>query len=504
MPNYADIYNTRENHKGKQKLMGMASSQINLLRLTARKNTIGSELNHLSIQKMATTREMRKVSEAYQEALNSKVLKWSNNAGVTYVDLSYKNLMHPSNANQNVPYLITDSSGRIVVDDKYSQYAAMISPDGSAGGDYESVRTKILAGVTGMSEDKLNGAVSTSTELATAKTNLDKIEGDEPTEDISNKDIRSFLKNAGSINGYDVASLYTQGSITLGANASAAASSLTSFVNAFSSKMSTYIPSDYTDIFTQACDDWAKAQGDEFSTLFSQSEDNLKVIGITKNGDNYCYSMSEIIDGIMGAYESAGGLTNTNDRGNIVYGTLTHPQGSTEWNAWKTEHDTWETNYNAALAEYQSALNTDNQSLTADEESTIAFYDQLFTAIAENGWTQNNMVSNTEYLNQMLQNNMYYITTMDTAKDASGNEYYEYYTSPATNIDNIVQVSDSDAEETARAEYEYQKSIINEKESRIDTRQEDLNTELSAINEMIQGIETVKNDNEERTFGIFA
>lgn len=484
--------------------MGMASSQSSLLKLTERKNTIGFELNRLSIQKMATTREMRKVSEAYQEALNSKVLKWSNNAGVTYVDLSYKNLMYPSNANQNVPYLITDRAGKVVVDDKYSQYAAMISPDGSAGGDYESVRTKILAGVTGMSEDKLNGTVSTSTELATAKANLDNLKEHEPQEPISDQDIYTFLGNAGTVNGYDVATLYNQsnGSINLGSNATSAASNLKSFVNAFSSKMSTYIPSDYTDIFTQACDDWAKAQADEFSTLFTQSEDNLKVIGITKDGDNYCYAMSEIIDGIMGAYESAGGLVNTDERGNVVYGTC--DKSSTKWQNWQSEYSTWETNYNAALAEYQSALNTDNQSLTADEESTIAFYDQLFTAIAENGWTQNNMVSDTDYLNQMLQNNMYYITTMDTAKDAEGKEYYEYYTSPATNIDNVVTISDSDAEETARAEYEYQKSIINEKESRIDTRQEDLNTELSAINEMIQGIETVKNDNIERHFGIFA
>lgn len=48
------------------------------------------------------------------------------------------------------------------------------------------------------------------------------------------------------------------------------------------------------------------------------------------------------------------------------------------------------------------------------------------------------------------------------------------------------------------------RASLNEKETRIDTRMQNLETEQSAINEMIKGIETVRNDNTERTFGIFA
>ena len=104
----------------------------------------------------------------------------------------------------------------------------------------------------------------------------------------------------------------------------------------------------------------------------------------------------------------------------------------------------------------------------------------------------------------MLQNNQYYITTMTSAEDEEGEIYYEYSSNIASNFDQIFTVNDSGAQDEAQIEYEYQKSLINEKESRIDTRMQNLQTEQSAITEMIKGIETVRDDNGERNFGIFA
>lgn len=80
--------------------MGMAASQVRLLQLTSRKNTIGYQLQNLSLQKTALSRDMQRVTRNYQEALNTKTLKWSNNAGVSHVDLSYANLMRPGSANK--------------------------------------------------------------------------------------------------------------------------------------------------------------------------------------------------------------------------------------------------------------------------------------------------------------------------------------------------------------------------------------------------------------------
>ena len=79
----------------------------------------------------------------------------------------------------------------------------------------------------------------------------------------------------------------------------------------------------------------------------------------------------------------------------------------------------------------------------------------------------------------------------------------DYDTDIASNNSHVVSVRDNDVANDAQIEYERKKSIINEKESAIDLRLQDLQTELSAINQMIQGVESVRDDNIERTFGIF-
>ena len=92
---------------------------------------------------------------------------------------------------------------------------------------------------------------------------------------------------------------------------------------------------------------------------------------------------------------------------------------------------------------------------------------------------------------------------MESSTDKDGEEYYEYSSSIASNFNKIYSVNDSSAQNKALAEYEYEKGIIDEKESRIDLKMEDLKTEQSSINEMIKSIESVRDDNIERSFSIF-
>ena len=100
----------------------MAASQVRFLQLTHRKNDIGFQLTKLANEKVSLSRDMQKVSREYNNALNQKILKWSNNQGVSYIDLSYQNLMKPSAMNQNKPYILTDRNGKVVVDNQYKKY----------------------------------------------------------------------------------------------------------------------------------------------------------------------------------------------------------------------------------------------------------------------------------------------------------------------------------------------------------------------------------------------
>ena len=158
--------------------MGMSASQVRLGALYSRKNTIGYNLTTLSNQKMALSRDMQRVSKNYQDALNQKVLKWSNNSGVDYIDLSYKNLMTPSTMNQYKPYLLTDLNGKVVIDSKYEKYAAMISPRGSAGGDWASNRTAILSELTGIDAEKINAQAANNAVINNYQEELNKLKQD--------------------------------------------------------------------------------------------------------------------------------------------------------------------------------------------------------------------------------------------------------------------------------------------------------------------------------------
>ena len=475
--------------------MGMAASQVRLLQLTSRKNTIGYQLQNLSLQKTALSRDMQRVTRNYQEALNTKTLKWSNNAGVSYVDLSYANLMRPGSANKNNPYLITNGDGKVVLDSKYQQYAEMISPDGKAGGDWESNRTQILASLTGISSEKIDAAFASNAALdaAAEKVNSLQEEGDKLKEPVNNDTAVQFFKRAGNVTG----------------NASTASSTLTNILNGIANNMKNYLTDEDYANFTDACNTTMKECNKYFTRNDEATKDGLEsgIAGIKKDGDNFTINLKTILYNLMGAYEIASVKDGQDSYGDTSMGTrvyYTRDKNSVEWQNWKASHDAWQAEYDAAVEEYNAAVDSDNQALTSEEESNINFYEKLFTAIAEKGWVANSQIEDNDYLNNMLQNNQYYITTMEEQTDSDGKSYFEYSQDIASNFENVFSVNDTDAQNEALIDYEYEKSVINEKETRIDTRMQNLETEQSAINEMIKGIETVRNDNTERTFGIFA
>lgn len=496
--------------------MGMASSQVRLLQLTSRKNDIGYELTRLSNEKVSLSREMQKVSKTYQNALNQKVLKWSNNSGVSYIDLSYQNLMRPSSMNQNSPYLLTDCSDRVVVDAEYKKFAEMISSNGAAGGNWESVRTKVLAELTGIDSSKIENSDAYFIEIGRQEDIINKLIEEEPQKPTKKTNIETFIKNLGSSTGIsngfskgsDWSSAYSQdGTINLGDKADAA-TNLRAILNNISTKLGAYL--DDPEKLQTACDTFYTSQIDIINNPTSKgNKQSLESDQTALNGNSnkFTINVQKMIDTIMGAYCNNGGevaQSGYNNKALYVWNDI----DSLDYKNWETKHATWQTEYDAAKSDYNNAVSSKNQLFTSEEESLIEFYDVIFSSIAENGWTYNNQANDTDYLNDMLQNNLYTITTVNREKnleyDNISKTYSldwdnDYSTDIASNFTNIFTVNDTDAREDALVEYEYQKNIINQKETRIDTRMKDLETEQAAVNQMIQSIDKVKNDNIERT-----
>lgn len=519
--------------------MGMAASQISFLRMTARKADIERQEQSLSLQKMALTRDMTRITREYQNSLSTKTLKWSNNAGVSYSDLSYNTLMRPGAANKNKPYLITNTNDQVVLDSKYEKYAKMISPNGASGGDWESNRTKILAELTGISEEKIANSVATSAavEAAAAKVNDLQEKTDIALDKCSIKTKNTdFMKLVGDIPAsYN---WYNDWTTTVNLGDCYVEGAKKSDVGSYHIKLDTTDPSqakklikelfetikknskdsltdeDYK-AFSEACDKTAEeyenfidafeagyaACGSDKSSMLDQY--NVEVSKRTKGecaDGKFFVRISNLMDNLMRNYNSAGATTTYNSvNPNTVYYT-TVDRNSLAY----AQYEELKVELEAAKEEYKAAVNNDNMALDSEEESNIKFYDQLFSAIAQKGWVANSQIEDNDYLNNMFQNNQYFITTMDEQVDDKGKKYFEYSTDLASNMNNVFAVNATDLQNEALTKYEHEKAIINEKETRIDTRMTNLETELSAINNMMKGAETVRNDNVERTFGIFA
>ncbi len=439
--------------------MGMAASQARFFQLTARKADINFMLSKLANEKVSLARDSQKISRDYQNAINKKVLKWSNNSGASYITMDYQNLMRPSQMNQNKPYLLTDADGRVIVDSKYKKYAEMISKDGKPNGDWDEIRTQVLAEVTGIDASKIEAIQANNQSVEDSGDNLD----------CSNAYKQQELLKTGK----------------------------------------------YNNIVKLAQPDWIDCNGfvnGSVDIIINTKEDleehrkNLKSIGAyLVNPELFNEIVDKYIDGrvvpnklnvathlkdIFEEYKSKGG--NAVCEGDMY---KYYDINSEEYKQWEAEHL-------EALNVHNNAIDASNSLLTATEESLIKFYDMLFSSISDKGWTYNENINDSDYLNLMLQNNIYTLTSVSRDTECldwcEDKQWHNSYTTDiASNCTNIFAVNDSDANEVALVEYQNKKDAIKVKESRIDVRMKNLETELSATNNFMKSVEEAIKKNTE-------
>lgn len=117
--------------------MGIAASQARFLCITARKSDCEYKSTELAQQKLEITQQLSDVSTEYSNAMNSTKLTWSNDAVDGDYDVTYSLLMTPSAANDYNPYMITTTSGAVVLNSEYAA-AAKAAGISKAGGSSSS------------------------------------------------------------------------------------------------------------------------------------------------------------------------------------------------------------------------------------------------------------------------------------------------------------------------------------------------------------------------------
>lgn len=118
--------------------MGLAASQARFLAITSRKMNCEFQSMQIAQEKLSVTRELQDAAKNYQNSLSASKLVWDSDGkcdgtGEIY-NLSYALMMTPSAANEYDPYLITDTQGRIVLDNNMfnaAVSAGVINKNGS-------------------------------------------------------------------------------------------------------------------------------------------------------------------------------------------------------------------------------------------------------------------------------------------------------------------------------------------------------------------------------------
>lgn len=130
--------------------------------------------------------------------------------------------------------------------------------------------------------------------------------------------------------------------------------------------------------------------------------------------------------------------------------------------------------------------------VASDDLGQATFYDALFNQICSNGWTENNQIEDNEYLKEMLQSGMLYISK---PKD-DGYYYQENYATDSY----IKEISDDTAIAEAEAKYQTEKSKLNSKEETLDLKMKNLDTEISSLSTEYDTVKNTISKNIEKSF----
>lgn len=145
-----------------------------------------------------------------------------------------------------------------------------------------------------------------------------------------------------------------------------------------------------------------------------------------------------------------------------------------------------QTNYSYGIGKLSDAVlydpNHDNFKFTMVSDTSIdngdanleaRFYDTMFNIICTQGWVENDQVDDSGYMQEMMKNGKFWISSI-----SDDGYYYQGNYSTDTYIS---EVTDNEAIAKAEAQYNTEKTKIQNKEDTIDLKMKNLDTEISSL-----------------------
>ena len=524
--------------------MGLAASQARLLTITSRKSDCEYMSMKYSHQKLELAREMSEISNEYQEALNQTELYYDfYGTGDTSNPLTYSLMMTPSALNDYMPTLLTNQQGSVVLDSIYAACAraAGIPQEGLNGTASTRVRNEFVKALykNGLITESSCNAITSTTynnEAGLGSTDVSTL----TTEDMTLEKLLDYIA-------YDtitVCAVDTGGNVDNGTCGSGAVNTDlivdgddtddNSYVDLDIAKLldsdsdyaqNTYIylhcrngdTSDANTILEELIEEFDSY----FSSLFNTDDSytaaalayaktmttNKFSINGTTGGvdyvDNYTYSStksygtnidSEEYLAWVGGAKKNHGIKVALNVSNLLYAYLTYYAQYLEGiatSSYSVVANASKSQSNLIDSDYVFSVVTEDS--ISDTDANLAFfYDALFNQICVNGWTENDNVTDQEYMQEMLKNGMLYIST------CSDDGYY-YQGNYSTNT-LIKEVSDDSGIAQAEAEYTTMKAKLTAKEDELDLKMNNLDTEISSLTTEYDSVKSVIDKNIEKSF----
>lgn len=129
---------------------------------------------------------------------------------------------------------------------------------------------------------------------------------------------------------------------------------------------------------------------------------------------------------------------------------------------------------------------------SASDSALAGFYDALFNLICTHGWTENDKITDSAYMQEVLKNGSVFISNINN----DGQYYQGNY-----NVDTYIsEVTDTEGVAQAEAKYNAEKVKIEHKENRIDVKMKNLDAEISSLNTEYDSVKNIINKAVEKSF----
>lgn len=124
------------------------------------------------------------------------------------------------------------------------------------------------------------------------------------------------------------------------------------------------------------------------------------------------------------------------------------------------------------------------------------FFDQLYNNIIEHGWRYDASIDDTEYLETVIKNGRYAMSSL--------NQDGYYYQTRYNETGYMQEVSDTDAIARAEAEFKAMKAELTFKEDEVDLKTKKLDAEIASIAAEVDSVKNIITKSIEKTFTMFS